>query len=107
MAPQAPRRMSPHGSSQHLVAAGDGDHQVILAVGLSNQPPDVEPLEPMLTRTTGMRTTRRSASRHRPMPASPQAARNTANATGPERLHPQHLDAKERSARKLRTKKGV
>ncbi len=29
----------------------DGDHQVIVAVGVSNQPPDVEHLEPMLERT--------------------------------------------------------
>jgi hypothetical protein len=28
----------------------DGDHQVILAVGVSNEPPDVKPLEPMLER---------------------------------------------------------
>ncbi|MFZ0407802.1 MAG: IS1182 family transposase [Cyanobium sp.] len=31
-------------------AAVDGDHQVIVAMGLSNQPPDVEHLEPMLER---------------------------------------------------------
>ena len=31
-------------------AAVDGDHQVIVAVGVSNQPPDVELLEPMLER---------------------------------------------------------
>jgi hypothetical protein len=30
--------------------AVDGDHQVIVAVGVSNQPPDVEHLEPMLQR---------------------------------------------------------
>jgi len=30
--------------------AVDGDHQVIVAVGVSNQPPDVEHLEPMLER---------------------------------------------------------
>jgi hypothetical protein len=29
---------------------GDGAHQVIVAVGVSNQPPDVEYLEPMLER---------------------------------------------------------
>jgi hypothetical protein len=28
--------------------AVDSDHQVIVAVGVSNQPPDVEHLEPML-----------------------------------------------------------
>lgn len=28
--------------------ADDSDHQVIVAVGVSNQPPDVEHLEPML-----------------------------------------------------------
>jgi transposase len=32
-------------------AAVDGDHQVIVAIGVSNQPPDVEHLEPMLERT--------------------------------------------------------
>jgi hypothetical protein len=32
--------------------AVDSDHQVIVAVGLSNQPPDVEHLEPMLQRIT-------------------------------------------------------
>jgi len=30
--------------------AVDGDHQVIVAIGVSNQPPDVEHLEPMLER---------------------------------------------------------
>jgi hypothetical protein len=32
-------------------AAVDGDHQVIVAMGVSNQPPDVEHLEPMLEST--------------------------------------------------------
>lgn len=32
-------------------AVVDGDHQVIVAMGVSNQPPDVEHLEPMLERT--------------------------------------------------------
>jgi transposase len=32
-------------------AAVDGDHQVIVAMGVSNQPPDVEHLEPMLEHT--------------------------------------------------------
>jgi hypothetical protein len=32
-------------------AAVDGDHQVIVAIGVSNQPPDVEHLEAMLERT--------------------------------------------------------
>jgi len=32
--------------------ADDSDHQVIVAVGVSNQPPDVEHLEPMLQRIT-------------------------------------------------------
>jgi transposase len=32
-------------------AAVDADHQVIVAMGVSNQPPDVEHLEPMLERT--------------------------------------------------------
>jgi transposase len=32
-------------------AAVDGDHQVIVAIGVSNQPPDAEHLEPMLERT--------------------------------------------------------
>ena len=32
--------------------AVDSDHQVIVAVGVSNQPPDVEHLEPMLERIT-------------------------------------------------------
>jgi hypothetical protein len=32
-------------------AAVDGDHQVIVAMGVSNQPPDVEHLKPMLERT--------------------------------------------------------
>lgn len=32
--------------------AVDSDHQVIVAVGVSNQPPDVEHLEPMLQRIT-------------------------------------------------------
>jgi transposase len=31
-------------------AAVDGDHQIIVAMGVSNQPPDVEHLEPMLER---------------------------------------------------------
>lgn len=30
--------------------AVDSDHQVIVAIGVSNQPPDFEPLEPMLGR---------------------------------------------------------
>ncbi|MFM7286327.1 MAG: transposase, partial [Cyanobium sp.] len=32
-------------------AVVDGDHQVIVAMGVSNQPPDVEHLVPMLERT--------------------------------------------------------
>jgi hypothetical protein len=32
-------------------AAVDGDHQVIVAIGVSNQPPDIEHLAPMLERT--------------------------------------------------------
>jgi hypothetical protein len=32
-------------------AAVDGDHQVIVAMGVSNQPPDPEHLVPMLERT--------------------------------------------------------
>ena len=32
--------------------AVDSDHQVIVAVGMRNQPPDVEHLEPMLERIT-------------------------------------------------------
>jgi transposase len=37
--------------SYNCQAAVDGDHQVIVAMGVSNQPPDVEHLEPMLERT--------------------------------------------------------
>jgi hypothetical protein len=36
----------------HSQLAVDRDHQVIVAVGVSNQPPDVEHLEPMLQRLT-------------------------------------------------------
>jgi hypothetical protein len=35
----------------NCLAAADGDHEVIVAMGVSNQPPDVEHLEPMLERT--------------------------------------------------------
>lgn len=31
--------------------AADSDHQLIVAIGVSNQPPDVEHLEPMLQLT--------------------------------------------------------
>jgi hypothetical protein len=34
--------------SYNCQAMVDGDHQVIVAVGVSNQPPDLEHLEPML-----------------------------------------------------------
>jgi hypothetical protein len=37
--------------SYNCQAVVDGDHQVIVAVGVSNQPPDVEHLEPMLEHT--------------------------------------------------------
>lgn len=36
----------------------DSDHQVIVAVGLSNHPADVELLEPMLERTAATAGTR-------------------------------------------------
>lgn len=38
-------------AASNCQAAVDGDLQVIVAMGVSNQPPDVEHLEPMLERT--------------------------------------------------------
>jgi hypothetical protein len=35
----------------HIMKGVNGDHQVIVAVGVSNQPPDVEHFKPMLQRT--------------------------------------------------------
>ncbi len=104
-------------------AVVDGDQQVILAMGVSNQPPDVEHLVPMLERTianTGAcpKTFIADASYW----SEENAATCTAAQTDPHiatdwQKHgqpppaitgriPKDLDPKGRMARKLRTKKG-
>jgi hypothetical protein len=70
-------------------AVGDGDHQVIVAVGVSNQPPDPEHLEAMPERTIAT-----SRVKHGQRPPAPKG-----------RI-PSSLDVKGRMTRKLRTKTG-
>ena len=104
-------------------AVVDGDHQVILAVGVSNQPPDVEHLIPMLERTianTGAipKTFIADAGywSEENAIACTTAQTDPHIATGRQKHGlpppvttgriPNNLDLKERMARKLRTKKG-
>jgi hypothetical protein len=103
--------------------AVDSDHQVIVAVGVSNQPPDVEHLEPMLQRIA---TTAGALPEVMTMDAGYWSEDNASRcenlgidayiATGrqphgqpppPQRGPlPRDADAKTRMARKLRSKKG-
>jgi hypothetical protein len=104
-------------------AVVDGDHQVIVAVGVSNQPPDVEHLEPMLERTIANtcacpKTFIADAGYWSEENAETCTAAQTDPhiATGRQKHGqpppatkgriPKNLDLKERMARKLRTKKG-
>ena len=104
-------------------AVVDGDHQVIVAVGVSNQPPDVEHLEPMLERTianTGACPTTFIADAgywsEENAEICSEAQTDPHIATGRQKHGqpppattgriPKNLDLKGRMARKLRTKKG-
>ena len=104
-------------------AVVDGDHQVIVAVGVSNQPPDVEHLEPMLERTianTGACPTTFIADAgywsEENNKICTEAQTDPHIATGRQKHGqspsattgriPKNLDLKGRMARKLRTKKG-
>ena len=104
-------------------AVVDGDHQVIVAVGVSNQAPDVEHLGPMLERTianTGAipETFLADAGYWSEDNAEicSEAQTDPHIATGRQKHGqpppctkgriPKDLDAKGRMARKLRTKKG-
>jgi len=104
-------------------AVVDGDHQVIVAVGVSNQAPDVEHLEPMLERTianTGAipKTFIADAGYWSEDNAElcTEAQTDPHIATGRQKHGqpppstkgriPKDLGPKERMARKLRTKKG-
>jgi hypothetical protein len=104
-------------------AVVDGDHQVIVAVGVSNQPPDVEHLEPMLERTianTGACPTTFIADAgywsEENNEICTEAQTDPNIATGRQKHGqpppattgriPKNLDLKGRMARKLRTKKG-
>ncbi len=101
----------------------DSDHQVIVAVGVSNQPPDVEHLEPMLERIA-------ASAGARPTVMTMDAgywSEDNANACSDQGIDayiatgrlphgqppppkrgplPKDADAKTRMARKLRSKKG-
>jgi hypothetical protein len=107
----------------HCQAVVDGDHQVIVAVGVSNQPPDVEHLEPMLERTianTGACPTTFIADAgywsEENAEICSEAQTDPHIATGRQKQGqpppattgriPKNLDLKGRMARKLRTKKG-
>jgi transposase len=104
-------------------AAVDGDHQVIVAIGVSNQPPDVEHFEPMLERTitnTGQapKTFIADAGYWSEANAKACAAQGVDPhiATGRQKHGqppppirgplPKHTDEKGKMARKLRKKKG-
>jgi transposase len=104
-------------------AAVDGDHQVIVAIGVSNQPPDVEHLNPMLERSianTGQvpKTFITDAGYWSEANARNCAAQGADPhiATGRQKHGqpppptrgpiPKHLDEKGKMARKLRNKKG-
>ncbi|QPN58442.1 IS1182 family transposase [Synechococcus sp. CBW1002] len=104
-------------------AAVDGDYQVIVAIGVSNQPPDVEHLEPMLERTIANtaqlpKTLIADAGYWSEANAEACTARGVDPhiATGREKHGqppaptrgpiPKNLDAKGRMNRKLRCKKG-
>ena len=103
--------------------AVDGDHQVIVAVGVSNQPPDVEHLEPMLERiaiSVGARPTvmtmdagywsedNAKACADQGIDAYIATARLQHGQPPPPKRGPlpKDADAKARMARKLRSKKG-
>jgi IS5 family transposase len=104
-------------------AVVDGDHQVIVAVGVSNQPPDVEHLKPMLERTianTGACPTTFIADAgywsEDNAEICSKAQTDPHIATGRQKHGqpppstkgriPKNMDAKDRMARKLRNKKG-
>jgi len=103
--------------------AVDSDHQVIVAVGVSNQPPDVEHLEPMLQRIAATAGVRPDVMTMDAGYWSEDNAKTCSNqgidayiATGrlphgqplpPKRGPlPRDADARTRMARKLRSKKG-
>jgi len=103
--------------------AADSDHQVIVAIGVSNQPPDVEHLEPMLQRIAASAGALPHVMTMDAGYWSEDNAKTCADqgidayiATG-RLLHgqpppprrgpmPRNADAKTRMARKLRSKKG-
>ncbi len=104
-------------------AAVDGDHQVIVAVGVSNQPPDSEHLEPMLERIADnagalpdVMTTDAGYCSEENIKSCEQRGIDPHIATGrlshgqlPPPLRgpiPRNLDARGRMVRKLRCKKG-
>ncbi len=83
-------------------AVVDGDHQVIVAMGVSNQPPDVEHLVPRLERTIAKACEKRGVDPH-------IATGRLPHGKPPPPIYgpiPKDLDAKGRMARKLRKKKG-
>jgi len=79
--------------------AVDSDHQVIVAVGVSNQPPDVEHLEPMLQRI--------AASADQGIDAHIATGRLPHGKPLPPKRGrmPKDADAKTRMVRKLRSKR--
>jgi len=101
----------------------DGDHQVIVAMGVSNQPPDVEHLVPMLDRTIASTSQvpktliadagywsedNAKASEERGVDPHIATGRLPHGKPPPPIVGPIHkdLDAKGRMARKLRKKQG-
>ena len=111
--------------SYNCQVAVDSDHQVIVAVDVSNQPPDVEHLEPMLQRIVTsagalpavMTMDAGYWSEDNVRVCADQGSIDAYIATG-RLLHgqppppkrgplPRDADAKTRMARKLRLKKGV
>ena len=104
-------------------AVVDGDHQVIVAMGVSNQPPDVEHLVPMLERTIANTTqvpetfiadagywSEDNAKACEERGVDPHIATGRLpHGKPPPPIYgpiPKDLDAKGRMARKLRRKKG-
>jgi Transposase and inactivated derivatives len=105
-------------------AVVDGDHQVIVAMGVSNQPPDVEHLVPMLERTIANTTqvpetfiadagywSEDNAKACEERGVDPHIATGRLpHGKPPPPIYgpiPKDLDAKGRMARKLRRKKGM
>jgi hypothetical protein len=104
-------------------AAVDGDHQVIVAIGVSNQPPDVEHLETMLVQTiantgqapktfigdAGYRSEDNVAQCHKRGVDPDIATGRQKHGKPPPPIHgplPRNSDEKGKMARKLRNQKG-